>query len=189
MLRFSTPQAWLDTVMADLDQFLLDHASCERKASTMAMSLVAHYPDRPELVRAMIALAQEELEHFRQVWVRVNERGLTLGPDTKDKYVRKLRTILRSETQEYFLDRLLVCGVIEARGRERFGMVADALSPDSPLKAFYENITRSEAKHQDLFLELAEKYFDKGLVDQRLDEILDFEAKIVAELPLRVALH
>ena len=189
MLKSKTSQAWLDEVMANFDEFLLDHASCERKASGMALSFVAHYPDRPELVRAMIALAQEELEHFRQVWVRINERGLYLGPDTKDQYVRKLRTLMRSNTDEYFLDRLLVCGVIEARGNERFGMIADALEEGSPLKSFYINITRSEAKHKDLFFELASRYFEDSQIQPRLAAILEYEANVVDELPIRAALH
>jgi len=189
MLRTKTSPEWLQLVMANFDDFLLDHASAERKASSMAMSMVAHYPDRPELVRAMIALAQEELEHFRQVWIRIHERGLVLGADTKDAYVRDLRSILRSGTEHYFLDRLLVCGVIEARGNERFGHVADALDERDSLKSFYVNIARSEAKHADLFLDLAHRYFDAELIKPRLDEILDEEAKIIQSLPLRSALH
>ena len=189
MLRIATSNEWVANVMSNFDEFLLDHASCERKASGMALSLVAHYPDRPELVRAMIALAQEELEHFRQVWVRINERGLTLGPDTKDHYVRKLRSVLRPNTEEYFLDRLLVCGVIEARGNERFGLIADALEHGSSLKSFYVNITRSEAKHKDLFFELAGKYFSEEQIQPRLTDILNFEAEVVEALPLRAALH
>jgi tRNA-(ms[2]io[6]A)-hydroxylase len=189
MLRANSSPKWLSTVMADFDQFLLDHAACERKASGMAMSLVAHYPDRPELVRAMIALAQEELEHFRQVWVRLNDRGLILVKDSKDEYVGALRRLIRNGTAHYFLDRLLVCGVIEARGAERFGLIADALDQDHPLKPFYINIARSEAKHTDLFFELAGRYFEQDVVDLRLDEILDQEATIIDALPFRAALH
>src|SRR5262249_21501722 len=104
----------------DFDSFLLDHAACERKASGTAMNLVAHYPNRAELVTAMIELAQEELSHFARVYEKVAERGLVLGPDSKDEYVNRLSREFRQGSGAYFLDRLLVCGIVEARGCERF---------------------------------------------------------------------
>ena len=189
MLQITTSRDWVNLNVEKIDEFLLDHASCERKASGMAMSMVAHYPDRPRLVREMISLAQEELEHFRQVWVRLNERGLQLGPDTKDAYVRGLRGLLRSNTEQYLLDRLVVAGVIEARGHERFQLLADHLPSSSSLKPFYVHIARSEDRHAQLFIELAKEYFEAEEVDNRVMEIGAEEAKIVAELPIRVALH
>ena len=85
-LRFATPSGWTDTVMKDFDRFLLDHASCEKKASAMAMTLISHYPDRPELVQAMTELAVEELVHFKEVVKHIMARNLTLGADEKDPY-------------------------------------------------------------------------------------------------------
>ena len=111
----STPKEWVETVLSDFDHFLLDHAACERKASSMAMSLVAHYPDRKALVEAMVALAREELEHFEQVVTILHARNLTLGNDTKDVYVKELRKCVRNGSEKHFLDLLLVCGAIEAR--------------------------------------------------------------------------
>src|SRR5262249_12917742 len=152
------------------------------------MSLVAHYPDRSELVVAMIDLAQEELQHFADVYQRVSERGLTLGADTKDPYVGRLIKEYRDGSGPYFLDRLLVAGVVEARGCERFGIVAEAL-PSGPMKDFYVDIATSEARHRGLFLRLARVYFDEETVNRRADELLEVEARIVAALPLRAAVH
>ena len=188
MLRVPTSAEWVRTVLSDFDAFLVDHAACERKASATALSLVAHYPDRRELVSACIELAREELEHFQLVHERIAERGLSLGPDTKDPYVGSLRREFRQGSGEYFLDRLLVAGIVEARGCERFGLVARALEEGS-LKDFYADLARSEARHHGLFVRLARCYFDERTVAERLDELLAIEASIVAALPLRAAVH
>jgi len=187
-LKFKTPDAWAGRIVAALEVFLPDHAAAEKKASSMAMTMVSHYPDKYELVAAMVDLALEELAHFRSVVRIMHERGLTLQPDEKDPYVNALRRHCRQGSEEYLLDRLLVAGIVEARGAERFGMLADAL-PDNELKAFYEAITRSEMGHEKLFVRLAKKYFDETRVQQRLEELLDAEADIVRELPIRPALH
>jgi tRNA-(ms[2]io[6]A)-hydroxylase len=187
-LKLKTPPAWAEGVVRAMDVFLADHAAAEKKASSMAMGMVAHYPDKPELVTAMIDLALEELSHFRAVVRLMQERGITLGADQKDPYVNALRRTFRDGKEHYFLDRLLVGGIVEARGAERFGLVADAL-PAGGLKRFYRSITRSEKAHQDLFLELADRYFDPAVVRLRLDSLLVAEAEIVRELPIRIALH
>jgi len=187
-LKYSTSQAWAEIVVASMHQFLPDHAAAEKKASSMAMGMLAHYPDKRELVNAMMDLALEELSHFRAVVKIMNERDLVLQPDEKDAYVNALRKHIRNGKDNYFLDRLLVAGIVEARGAERFGMIADAL-PAGPLKRFYRSITRSEQEHQGLFIELAELYFEPAEVHLRLDELLTVEAEIVKELPIRVALH
>ena len=187
-LLCATPPEWVATVLADLDAFLLDHAACERKASATALTLVAHYPDRPALVEAMLELAAEELDHFRGVYRLLRERGLTLAPDTRDSYVRALRSAMRTGPDANFLDRLLVGAVVEARGCERFGLVHEALEPGS-LKEFYREITASEARHQDLFVRVAREYFDDAEVDARLEELLVEEARVTRALPHRPALH
>src|SRR5262249_36510690 len=135
-LRIASSPEWARAVLADFDAFLLDHAACERKAAGTALSLVAHYPDRGELVRECIELAREELEHFRQVHERLSAKGLVLAADTKDPYVGRLRREFRQGSEEYFLDRLLICGIVEARGCERFGALAAALEA-GPWKDFY----------------------------------------------------
>lgn len=187
-LKFSTPLAWAEGVAESMDLFLPDHAAAEKKASSMAMGMVAHYPDKRELVIAMMDLALEELSHFRAVVKLMNERDLILQPDQKDAYVNALRKEIRHGKENYFLDRLLVAGIVEARGAERFGMIADAL-PAGRMKRFYRSITRSEREHQGLFVELAQLYFDPEGVQHRLDELLVAEGEIVSELPIRVALH
>jgi len=161
---------------------------CERKASALAMSLVAHYPDKGELVNAMVDLAMEELDHFRQVYALIRERGLSLRADEKDDYVNKLRALVRKSSEEYFLDRLLIASIIEGRGTERFSLVANALE-DSRLKNFYMEFYRAEARHTGLFLRLAKKYFPANQVEDRYDYLLDQEALIINSLPLRPAVH
>jgi tRNA-(ms[2]io[6]A)-hydroxylase len=154
-----------------METFLPDHAAAEKKASSMAMTMVAHYPDKPELVTAMVDLALEELGHFRAVVRLMHERGLTLLPDEKDAYVNALRRNCRQGEVVYLIDRLLIAGIIEARGAERFGLIAGAL-PEGELKRFYDSITRSELGHRDLFLRLAERYADSVEVHERLDQLL-----------------
>jgi tRNA-(ms[2]io[6]A)-hydroxylase len=187
-LKYKTRPEWAEGIIGAMDIFLPDHAAAEKKASAMAMGMVAHYPDRTELVTAMIDLALEELSHFRAVVRLMHGRGLSLTPDEKDPYINALRSTFRNGKAHFFMDRLLVAGIVEARGAERFGLVADAL-PAGELKRFYRSITRSEQAHQNLFLQLAERYFDSGEVRERLDALLDIEAVIVSGLPIRPALH
>ena len=187
-LKAPTPPAWTAAVLADLDAFLLDHAANERKASSSSMALVAHYPDRSELVERCIALAIEELQHFGQVQARIAERGLVLGPDTRSAYLQELKRQFREGSDAYFLDRLLTAGIVEARGCERFGIVAAAL-PQGALKDFYRDLSRSEVRHQELYIDLARLYFAADVVVARLEELLDLEATVMAELPVRAALY
>ena len=113
---------------------------------------------------------------------------LTLLPDEKDHYVNALRRNIRHGEPHYLMDRLLIAGIVEARGAERFGLIAEAL-PKGELKRFYQSITRSELAHEGLFLKLARQYFDSAEVRTRLDELLEAEAAVVIELPFRLALH
>lgn len=188
MLRFKTPAEWTEVVLQDFDTFLLDHAACEKKASSMAMSMVSHYPDKPELIQAMVDLAIEELCHYRDVVKILAQRELQLSADEKDPYVTQFRKAIRQGREEYLLDRLLIAAIVEARGHERFGLVADAL-PEGPLKRFYQAITSSESRHYQLFVDLAKNYIDEEKVEHRLDQLLDIEADIVRQLPNRAALH
>jgi tRNA-(ms[2]io[6]A)-hydroxylase len=187
-LKSSTPPEWLSAVLADLDEFLLDHAACERKASGSALSLLAHYPDRRRLADAMVALACEELEHFARVYRHVASRGLALRPDRKSAYAHRLAAAFRSGSDAYFLDRLLAAGIMEARGCERFGLLAGAL-PAGPLQEMYRDLTVSEARHRGLFVRLAREYFDAAAIQTRLDELLEIEAEILQSLPLRPAVY
>lgn len=187
-LRAATPAAWLDVVLADFDAFLVDHAACERKASATGMSFVVRYPDRKKLLEPLIAFAREELEHFHLVYQLIEARGLSLEADQKDTYVRRLRSLARTDSEQHLLDRLLIAGVVEARGCERFRMVAEGLE-DPELETFYLDITRSEARHHGLFVQLARMYFAEDVIRARIGEILDREAEIMLALPLRAAVH
>lgn len=187
-LRFNTTPAWTQAVLDDFDAFLIDHAAAEKKASGMAIAMLSHYPDKPDIVTAMIDLSLEEMTHFREVVKILHQRGLQLAADSKDPYVNALRKHMRSGTEVYLLDRLLIGSIVEARGCERFGLIAEAL-PAGELKKFYRAITESEARHEDLFVKLASIYFSQDEIAQRMDELLDLEAEIIAHLPIVAALH
>lgn len=174
--------------MQNFDSFLQDHAAAEKKAAGMAISMLSHYPDRVELVAAMADLAVEEMTHYREVVKWIHRRGQLTSADKKDPYVLAFRDTIRRGRDVYLLDRLLTASIIEARGAERFAMVAAALDPGG-LKTFYRSIARSEERHYELFLNLARKYLPGDMIDARWDELLDIEAGIVAELPIRPALH
>jgi len=187
-LLFDTPSKWTDGVIAEFDSFLIDHAACEKKASSMAMTMAAHYTDKSELVGAMIDLAIEELTHYRDVFKLLQQRNLQIAPDEKDPYVNQFRQHIRRGPDVYLLDRLLIAGIVEARGHERFGLVADALT-EGALKRFYMSITASEERHAELFVDLALRYLPEQQVYERLNQLLDAEASIAENLPLRPALH
>ena len=187
-LDVATEDRWLAVVLADFPSFLQDHASCERKASGMALSLAAHYPDRPVLLESMANLAVEELGHYRDVIRLLIDRGIAPAPDTRDPYVKALNQVVRGGRDDYLLDRLLVASVIERRGRDRFALIADALT-DSLLARFYQRIAASEARHWQLFLDLARRECPDADIDARWDQIAAREADIIRSLAPRAALH
>ena len=189
-LRFKTPPEWLEVVFADFDSFLLDHAACERKAAATGMSFVVRYPDKSELIEPMIEFAREELEHFQIMYRIVHARGLILADDYKDPYVNALRARVRNGGLEMLLDKLLIAGIVEARGCERLFMVAEALKErNSPLAEPYLDLARAEARHHGLFFRLARAYFDDAQIDERAATLFDYEAELVRRLPHRAAVH
>jgi tRNA-(ms[2]io[6]A)-hydroxylase len=180
---------WLQSVQKNFDAFLIDHALNERKASASAMTLVAHYPDRAQLVEVMIELAIEELNHFKQVMKIITSRNLIIENEKKDPYVNELRRHMKkSDSEAYLLDRLLSGAVIEARGEERFRLLAENLS-DQALRSFYARISASEARHFCLFLDLADKYFHRKAVKDRLSEWIEIEKLAIESLPITNRLH
>lgn len=188
-LHVESSQEWIDTVMSDFDEFLKDHANCERKASAMAMSFVAKYPDRVEIIPELIDTAVEELEHFRTVYEIMEKRGLQLTHEIgQDIYVKQLLDNCRSGREERFMDRLLLASLVETRGAERFRMVYEALD-DADLKKFYHELWASEARHGEIFVKMALNYFDEGAVYARLEEMTAGEAVVLNSLPLKPALH
>ena len=183
-----TNRAWTAVVLGDFDRFLQDHASCEKKASGMALSLAAHYPDKPSLVNAMVDLAVEELSHYREVVRLLVKRGVTIAPDSRDSYVRQLNALVRRGSDLYLLDRLLVASIIERRGHERFGLVAEAL-PEGAEKRFFTALTQAEARHWTIFLDLAREYCGGEIVESRLRVLVTTETEIVSALPLEPRVH
>lgn len=180
---------WLQSVQKNFDAFLIDHALNERKASASAMTLVAHYPDRAQLVEVMIELAIEELNHFKQVMKIITSRNLIIENEKKDPYVNELRRHMKkSDSEAYLLDRLLSGAVIEARGEERFCLLAENLS-DQALRSFYARISASEARHFCLFLDLADQYFHRKTVEDRLSEWIEIEKMAIESLPITNRLH
>ena len=188
-LRVPTPPAWLDVVLSDFDAFLIDHAACERKASATGMSFVVRYPDRQALLEPLIEFAREELEHFHRVFRVIAARGLTLGPDYKDEYVNQLLKEVRNGGDALLVDRLLVAGVVEARGCERLRMLAEASALAPELRELYEDLGRAEARHHALFFRLARGVAPEGEVIARAAILLDREAELIRSLPLRPAVH
>jgi tRNA-(ms[2]io[6]A)-hydroxylase len=180
----------VDTVLANFDRFLQDHADCERKASAMAMSLVAKYPNRTEIIPELIETALEEMEHFRDVYALMEQRGVELpGSMEKDFYIQQLMKLGHGGTPETrFRDRLLLASVIECRGCERFKKVADHID-DPDLSRFYKRLWTSEAKHGNIFVKMACLYFPDQEVYDRLEWLASKEAEIIAALPIRPTLH
>ncbi|HMR44146.1 MAG TPA: tRNA-(ms[2]io[6]A)-hydroxylase [Saprospiraceae bacterium] len=188
-IKVASKKAWVDAVMADFDQFLLDHADCERKASSFAMGMVAKYPDRLEIIPELIETAIEELEHFQQVYQLMQSRQLVLpNKIEEDPYVKALLQLCHSGREERFLDRMLIGSVVETRGAERFRLVSEALE-DPDLKKFYKMLWTSEAKHGNIFVKMALHYFPEKMVYDRLDWWMDREGEIIDALPIRPALH
>lgn len=188
-LRCNSSKAWLDTVLNDFNSFLQDHADCERKASAMAMSFVAKYPNRIEIIPELIDIGVEELEHFRSVCEILLRRKVALPHRiTKDQYVSDLIRRAHSGREERFLDRLLIASIVETRGAERFRMISEGLE-NKEMSKFYKDLWISEARHGEVFVRMAKIYFNEKEVFDRLDWWGDMEAKILQALPLAPALH
>jgi tRNA 2-(methylsulfanyl)-N6-isopentenyladenosine37 hydroxylase len=191
-LRVATDPSWAREAVRDLDSVLIDHAHCEMKAATNALSLVVRHPDDFGLVRALTELAREELDHFRRVVSFIERRGLRLGPPPVDNYAAELRRAtsrLPATSLPLIVDRLLFSALIEARSCERFKLLLGALPEGTPpdLRVFYEELFACEARHYRAYVELAVKAVGEGErgradVDERLGLLADVEARIVRAL-------
>ncbi|MEZ4961364.1 MAG: tRNA-(ms[2]io[6]A)-hydroxylase [Saprospiraceae bacterium] len=180
---------WVEAVMADFPSFLQDHADCERKASAMAMSFVAKFPDRTAIIPELIGIGIEELEHFQQVYLLMESRGIQLPASMgQDVYVANLIKRCHSGREERFLDRLLIASVVETRGAERFRLVSEAQS-EPELHRFYKILWASEAKHGHVFVKFALHYFDEKTVYDRLAWWVEQEGEVMDGLEIRSALH
>ncbi len=187
-LARGTDPAWVDVVRANFDTFLQDHATCERKAAATGMMFVVRYPDRTPLIDPLITHAREELKHYHDVVRLILARGLPLRSIHEDPYAVGLLEHCRHGRDDRLLDRLLVAGILEARGCERFGLLADAFGDDE-LGRFYRSLHHADARHQALFFDLAHRLFPGEAVEARATTLIAREGELVARLPVRAALY
>lgn len=187
-LKQPTSIAWVEQAIAHFDTILLDHSHCERKAASVALNLMFRYPSNAKLVRALTAIAQEELEHFEQVNQWLDRRNIPLAPLSAPPYGARLKAQVRRDEPERMLDLLLVSGLIEARSHERLGLLA-VHCPEPELAAFYRGLMASEARHYGIYWTLATTYFEREIVNQRLDELATVESELLATLHPEPRIH
>jgi tRNA-(ms[2]io[6]A)-hydroxylase len=187
-LNCDTNPEWIEAVKKDLNITIADHAHCEKKAALTGMSLLNKYPDKTELAFALSDLVEEEIGHFRAVMKILKSRDVVLTPDRSDEYAKSLFKKLRKNQPERFMDHLLVAGIIEARSCERLQILEKNLE-DETLSKFYKTLAASEAGHYMMFVKMAELYFDREDVKTRLDELVEYEAKLVKSLPNNPTMH
>ncbi|MGD1900767.1 MAG: tRNA-(ms[2]io[6]A)-hydroxylase [Geitlerinemataceae cyanobacterium] len=183
-----TSAAWVEQTLANLDTVLLDHSHCERKAAGVALSLMSRYPSNAKLVRALTAIAQEELQHFEQVNRILEKRGVTLAPLPAPPYGSGLKAQVRRNEPDRLLDLLLVSGLIEARSHERLGLLAEHL-PDRELAKFYHSLMASEARHYGAYWLLATAEFDREVASARLAELAAVESELLSTLYPEPRIH
>ena len=187
-LKHPTSWAWVEQAIAHLNVILLDHSHCERKAAGVALNLMFRYPSNTQLVRQLTAIAREELEHFDQVNQWLERRGIPLAPLNGPPYGAGLKALIRRAEPERLLDSLLVSGLIEARSHERFGLLATHC-PDQELAKFYRGLMASEARHYGIYWVLADTYFERDVVTQRLDELATQESELLLTLHPEPRIH
>ena len=188
-LIYKTPIEWAKQAVQDMDAFLQDHADAERKVANMCLSLIAKYPNRVEIIDELIQISVEELLHFKQVYELIRYRGQELnGVFQKDPYIKGLMSIVRSDSEQLFMDRLIIASVAELRGSERFKLIGEVCE-DQKLAKFYTNLHLQELEHIDSFIKMAKIYFDHEQVNIRTKEILKKEAEVSSALPWRSAIH
>ncbi len=189
-LKLPTDPRWVNIAEKNIEEILTDHAFCEIKAASTAISLMVSFPEYTELVQEMPKLAKEEMCHFELVHDIIIARGWVLGRDRKDDYAVKLLTFFPkggSRTTQ-LVHRLLYAALIEARSCERFKLLANNLK-DEELAKFFKSLMISEAGHYSLFLNFARKYGDRKEVDKKWQELLVFEAEIMKDLGTKESIH
>ena len=192
-LKMLTDPRWANIVSKNLEEILVDHAFCEQKAASSAISIIVQYPQYPDLVQAMTAICQEEMQHFNMVHEKLIERGFKLGFERKDPYVNDLSVFLRrsktnSSKKGLFVNQMLLSAMIEARSCERFKILSEQLE-DEDLKLFYRSLMESEARHYNTFLHFAKKYGDGIDVEQRWNDFLKYEANLMLDYGKSQTIH
>ncbi|MDF5731595.1 MAG: tRNA isopentenyl-2-thiomethyl-A-37 hydroxylase MiaE [Rhizonema sp. PD38] len=187
-LKQPTSMAWVEQALANLDTILLDHSHCERKAAGVALNFMFRYPSNTKMVRELTAIAREELEHFELVNQWLERRGIPLAPLPPPPYGAGLKAQVRPTEPDRFLDSMLVTGLIEARSHERLGLLATHC-PEPELAKFYRSLMASEARHFGVYWVLADTYFDREIVRQRLEELAVVESELLATLYPEPRIH
>lgn len=190
-LKLPTDPRWADIAEKNIEDILVDHAYCEQKAASTAISLIVSFPEYSDLVNAMTALAREEMGHFKMVHDRLLNMGFKMGWDRKDEYVIQLLKFFPKggSRSTQLVHRLLIAGLIEARSCERFRLLSEELE-DKDLAKFYRDLMISEANHYTMFLKFARQYGeDRKIVDQKWEDLLKFEAKIMKDLGTKESIH
>ncbi len=189
-LKLPTDPRWVNIVEKNIEDILTDHAWCEQKAASTAVSLIVSFPEYTELIQEMIALVKEEISHFKMVHDKILERGWVLGRDRKDEYVLQIVQFFPkggSRTIQ-LVHRLLYAALIEARSCERFRLLSEELE-DKELAEFYRKLMVSEANHYTMFLGFARQYGDRKEVDQKWNDLLSFEAEVMKDLGKHQSIH
>ena len=187
-LHSTTSPDWLARVRGHLDEVLIDHAPCEKKAAGTAMNLIFAYVDRVELVRRMSEIVNEELSHFHMVLDLLERRGVRFRRLPPSGYGRRLNELVRKDEPGKAIDRLLVAGLIEARSCERFALLRDAVG-DRQLGEFYGSLFEAEARHHATYVQMARLFGREEVVHRRLEELAVREAEIIATEPEPVRMH
>lgn len=190
-LRLPTYPRWVNIVESNIDEILTDHAFCEQKAASNAITLIVNYPEYSDMVARLVEIAREELEHFAQVHELIIRRGQVLGRERKDNYVNELMQFIKlphRNREEVLVDRLLFSAMIEARSCERFRVLSENIK-DEKLATFYRELMISEAGHYTTFITFARQYAKEVDVDKRWQEFLDYEAKVIANYGKSETVH
>jgi tRNA-(ms[2]io[6]A)-hydroxylase len=187
-LRAPSSPTWLERALANLDDVLIDHAHCEKKAASTAVSLLFRYPERTALLPVLSALAREELEHFEQMLALLQRHGVVYGRLTPSPYATELLAAVRADEPERLADTLICLALIEARSCERMKLLADAV-PDTDLAAFYRRLLASEARHHATYLELAATVVPETAVRARLATLAAHEVDVLAAAPPLARMH
>lgn len=179
-LKLATDPRWANIAEKNLEEILTDHAWCEQKAASNAISLIVNNSQYQDLVSTMTEIAMEEMSHFQMVHEIIKKRGYTLGPERADDYVGQLYKFCKKDgsKNQSFVDRLLFAAMIEARSCERFRVLSTNIN-DEELAKFYHELMVSEANHYTIFLKFARKYSTDVDVDKRWKEWLEFEGELI----------
>lgn len=189
-LKLPTDPRWANIAESNLEMILTDHAWCEQKAASNAISLITQNSEYEDLVHELTAIAIEEMEHFKMVIDIIKQRGYTLGREQKDDYVGQLMRFSRKDGSRNmaFIDRLLFAAMIEARSCERFRVLSSNIK-DEFLSKFYHELMVSEASHYTTFLNFAKKYSVDVDVDKRWKEWLEFEGQLIQSYGNKEQIH